>query len=206
MLPSAEELVIRYQRALTPVAGRRRGTRRRRIKELLRLLWERLEPLVRALAVRFRYCARAAHMDVDDLVSEAWLKIVRVLPRFDPGRGTKLKTWLWHVLTNYFIQVAREHHPESRGDMDELAAGDRGTSADSEVTRLTVHEVLDGLLLGDLQRERKLRAFKLYWLQGYTLADIAAKEHPPVVISTVAGWLTQVRAAFRVALAASERA
>lgn len=63
------------------------------------------------LKVLNRYSASYGHADLNDLVSEVWLALLREdrhkLRRFDPERGYKLSSWLGLIATNCTIDQLR---------------------------------------------------------------------------------------------------
>jgi DNA-directed RNA polymerase specialized sigma24 family protein len=170
----------------------RAGRHGDRVRELEGELWRRLERgLVRPLARSFRAWVRGAGLDSDDLVQLAFLRLEECLRPYDPARGVPLRCWLRTLLSRYFIALGRRRGPRAPG------AGPGGVCAgspDREALRLGVREVLAAILPADCRRERKVSVFWRYWVEGYTMAELAALEG--VAASTVARWLLQVRAAF----------
>ncbi|MCB9554560.1 MAG: sigma-70 family RNA polymerase sigma factor [Deltaproteobacteria bacterium] len=64
--------------------------------------------------VLHRYGVRLAAEDVDDLVAEVWVALLRddcaKLRRFDPERGTRLSSWVGLIATNTTIDYLRVNH------------------------------------------------------------------------------------------------
>lgn len=62
---------------------------------------------------------------VPDLAQEALIKVVRGLPRFDPGGPAKLSTWVLTIATRVCIDVLRCHEENVEERIDGIAAGER---------------------------------------------------------------------------------
>jgi RNA polymerase sigma factor (sigma-70 family) len=197
-----EELAASIQQELAAAAAARERCdekeakqHERRALELKHELWARLEPRVRLLAGRFAHYAKRAGMEVDDFVQEAYIKFDTVVLRYNPNRGAKVWTWLEKVLTNLFIQLGRGQREEPREDVGELTTLGEGESFDRELRRARILQVIDSLLPDDPNRERKILVFKLYWIEGWTIPELAQRFG--VAVGTIHKWLKQVEDAFR---------
>jgi RNA polymerase sigma factor (sigma-70 family) len=177
-----EELVTLISAA--EVAGQDRS-----VNELRLALWQQLEPQLRALVRGFVRYVRGACLDEDDLMQEAYLKFHRVLSRYDPERGVRLRSWLKTVLTHLFIQFGRRRVELARVALENVAVA--AASADLGEELAWVERVLATLLPDDPQRVRKLAVFKQHVFEERTFESLARQEH--VAISTVYRWVQSIK-------------
>lgn len=71
-------------------------------------------PLLRTWAVRLQ----AIGPDVDELVQEVLLVLVRAMPEFEYEPGGRFRGWLWTITKNKRRELLRRHREEKRVDLD----------------------------------------------------------------------------------------
>ena len=79
--------------------------------EALAALYRRYERPLHAFLVRY-----TGGRDVDDLVQESWLRVVRAVDRFDPAR--RFSTWLFQIALNLARDWRRRPPPEAADPAD----------------------------------------------------------------------------------------
>jgi RNA polymerase sigma factor (sigma-70 family) len=172
-----------------------RATRhQRRARALERRLWALLGDRVRGLARAFACYARRAGLEVEDLQAEAYLRFREVIPRWQPRRGSGVWPFLRRVLANHFIHLGRRRREEPCADLAGVPARTRAGQADLEeadAVAVAEQELLEGALRG---RPELLEAFKLYWVEDWTIPALAQRYG--VAWSTMHSRLRKVREAF----------
>jgi RNA polymerase sigma-70 factor, ECF subfamily len=138
--------------------------------------------------------------DAEDLVQETFARAIGAADRFTAG--TNLKAWLFRILRNAFLDVARRrrrlpaHDPLDPDETEARTEGALRGDAELEMLRAVVGEEIEAAL-GALSEEG--RTVVLLDLEGFTEAEIAA------VIGcaqgTVKSRLSRARGALRRALA-----
>jgi len=187
-VPTAEQLVRDIQRAM---AG---GDPARDLKEQL---WNGCLDVVGRLASRY---TRSATLSREDLITDGYVKFEQVLQTFDPEAGVPFRGYLSTCVDRHFLDRAsrRQEQTVSAGFVDPpdgtAAAADR--LLDQEVAE-QVEAVLLTLLPGDPQRRRKIMAFRLRHLQGWTVEEIRRWLKVDRA-NTVSQWIHRVRRAFAV--------
>src|SRR5262245_54816070 len=81
----------------------------------------------------WRLLAGRSRHRVEDLTQETFVRVLRALPRFEPGGAASLSTWILTIATRMTLNELRR--PEPAGLEHEPAGGER-TDADSERKRL----------------------------------------------------------------------
>jgi RNA polymerase sigma factor (sigma-70 family) len=161
-------------------------------------LWNACRGVVAALAARY---TRHAPDLREDLLSEGYLKFEQALATFDPNRGVPFRGFLSRCVARHFHDRARKKcerfsdRPPERGAEDDPLV----RLGEQEQAR-RVSEALDGLLPGDPRRHRKLRAFRLRHVEGWSLKAIR-EELGAATTNAVAQWVYRVRQALRKELA-----
>jgi RNA polymerase sigma-70 factor (ECF subfamily) len=98
-----------------------------------RSLYDRYESAV------YRFIARyTGDRDVDDLVQETWVRVVRHAGRFDPSR--RFTTWLFQIAVNLCRDWHRRQRPtEAVGEVPAAADGAATREAVIDARRLLAH-------------------------------------------------------------------
>lgn len=150
-------------------------------KNALITLFHRYAFLVRAIA--FRIVRDEA--EADDLVQEAFLFIQRKASTFDPSKGTARS---WIVNLAYKRAIDRRRYLNTRHFYTSLGIDDSALQlADDRASVAQRDEALDAILAKD-KLEKTLAALSesqrdtlhLYFFEGYTLGEIAAKLDQPL--------------------------
>lgn len=151
-----------------------------------------LDELIERYADRLRAFVRRvanSESEADDLVQDAWLRVLRALPGLrDPAR---LRAWLFGIAHRVIIDRLRSRYAEpAHATVDELV-----DNADLQAAHLRHDQVERGLaVLAPPERE----AVVLFYLEQLSLAEIA--EVATVPVGTVKSRLHRARAQIRVAL------
>jgi len=110
--------------------------------------------------------------DAEDLVQETYLKAYRAYDRFEAG--TNLKAWMYHILTNTFINTYRkkQRRPvESEFDADDIYLYHRlGGSQGVALNRSAEDELLD--LLGESEVKEAVEGLAEHYRLPVLLADV----------------------------------
>jgi RNA polymerase sigma factor (sigma-70 family) len=177
----------------------RQARHRQRGLALFDTLWLLVvDTLVMPLAERFRFTARQAGLEPEDLAQESYFKCREAITGFDPERGVRLSTWLHCVLTNFFIQVCRKKHlPPLPGGL-ETQAPDPEPGEDPLWLRAELQRLAGQVLAQDPQGKEKALAFLLYHLHGWKFQRLGKRFG--VAVSTVWKWVRQAQHAFASAL------
>lgn len=145
-------------------------------KDALITLFRRYASLVRAVA--FRILRDEA--EADDLVQDVFLFIQRKANTFDPSKGTA-RSWIVNIA--YERAIDRRRYLNTRHFYTSLGIDDSAIQiVDQRTSVAKVDEALDAALakeglekaltqLSEGQRE----TLRLYFFEGYTLAEIASK-------------------------------
>ena len=105
--------------------------------EALAALYRRYERPLHAFLVRY-----TGGRDVDDLVQESWLRIVRAADRFDPAR--RFSTWLFQIAVNLCRDWHRSPPPEPH-DPDTLAGDGAPDAIAPRDAAIDAHRLLAAL-------------------------------------------------------------
>ena len=185
-MPNAEQLVNDIQRAM---AG---GDPARDLKERL---WNSCLDVVNRLASRY---TRSASSSREDFMGEGYLKFEQALQTFDPEAGVPFRGYLSTCVDRHFNDRVRKRREQTVRDLAEPA----DESANPGESRLLCEEVADQveavllkLLPEDRRRQRKIMAFRLRHLEGWTVEEIRRflrVDRP----NTVSQWIHRVRKAF----------
>jgi RNA polymerase sigma factor (sigma-70 family) len=137
--------------------------------EQLKKLFEVLLPRLRYMVLSSRH--RGAHLDVDDLVQEAYFHIFSNIRKYDSKRGDFL-AWCQAVTRNVIVDRARRELVERRVkipiDIDEVDV-EKYRESKREQENVDLRRVLDeavGTLPPDQRRVLQLR------LEGMTVKEI----------------------------------
>lgn len=151
-----------------------------------------LDELIERYADRLRAFVRRvanSESEADDLVQDAWLRVLRGLPGLrEPAR---LRAWLFGIAHRVIIDRLRSRYAEpAHAPVDELV-----DDADLQAAHLHHDQVERGLaVLAPPERE----AVVLFYLEQLSLAEIA--EVATVPVGTVKSRLHRARAQIRAAL------
>jgi RNA polymerase sigma-70 factor (ECF subfamily) len=104
--------------------------------------WRRLDDLYRPLLRAWMARAGVAASDVDDLVQEVLLVVVRKISGFERRGKGAFRTWLRTILANRMGDYFRrqKYLPTATGDSDFLRRLDELESPDSALSQLWDHE------------------------------------------------------------------
>ncbi len=128
--------------------------------------------------------------DADDAYQEVWEKVLKALPRFDPGGSASIRTWIVTITHRHLVD--RHRRRQVRGEIVPL-------------TGLAAHQEAPGVALDRGRRQARLeralrtlpepqrRVVVLHHVQGLSLQDIAATER--VAVGTLKSRLHRGRAA-----------
>jgi RNA polymerase sigma-70 factor (ECF subfamily) len=72
---------------------------------------ERYQPMVHAMVWRMAWAGGASR--VDDLVQDVLVRVLRGLPRFDPGGPARLSTWILTIATRVVLNDRRKVEPKT---------------------------------------------------------------------------------------------
>jgi RNA polymerase sigma factor (sigma-70 family) len=196
-MPTAEQMVREIRKAsidggLPACDARQRAS----IQELKVQLWTLCLDMVGGLAAR--YTRNAPHLR-DDFISDAYLKFEHVVQTFDPDQGVPFRGFLSCCVERHFHDKVRKRSEQCTCEVDDLP--DAGPAIDArlrdEEIAGRVEAVLVTLLPRDRQRERKIMAFRLRHLEGWTVEQIrdwlGVKNG-----NTVSQWIHRVGKAFAV--------
>ena len=133
--------------------------------------------------------------DAEDLVQETYARALRAAAQFEPG--TNLKAWLFRILRNTWLSVARRRRIDpTTGGLDTVAPAvePRAGRQDAELDRLRK------LVAEDIERaltrlSEEARTIVLLDLEGLSEAEVAAVVGCPV--GTVKSRLSRARQALR---------
>ena len=143
-----------------------------------------------ALALLFRRYARVVHTvsyrvvrdscEADDLVQDVFLRVHRDCAMFDTSKGTA-RSWILQVA--YHCAISRRRYLTSRHFYTGLELDDAANQlVDSRMSTGQVEDSIDGRFgSGRLQRvfeelsENQRRTLKLFFVEGYTLDEIATE-------------------------------
>jgi RNA polymerase sigma factor (sigma-70 family) len=179
-LTTDEQLALAIGREMTAAAeagqnGDDRTARRHRRQGglLAERLLSRLEPVVHRVCSALLRLTRRAGLELDDLKQEAYLALLKALPRYVPGRGRSLAAFVRAVLTFRFIGLSRRHQPEFKGDCSGFPQRGSREDAEHQALRTELRDVLEGVLPGVSNRTLKLRLFRDYYFEDRTLQEVA---------------------------------
>ena len=146
--------------------------------------WENLCELYRPLIVGWLRRQSVPHGEVDDLVQEIFLAVVRGLPSFShSGRSGAFRSWLRAIAFNYSCDYWKSPARRTDAPRDDAAVAALGLleDPDSPLNRYWNEEhdryVLRSLLeLAELEFEpTTLRAFRRVALEGASVSEAAAE-------------------------------
>jgi len=116
--------------------------------------------------------------DIEDITQDIFVKVYRALPQFDPGRGTKLQSWIFTFVKNYCFDVLKRKRLrtvplETQGENGHNLPVPSSLPGPSEqlASRETQEAIAKAVDL--LPREQRL-AFVLREYEGLPYADIAS--------------------------------
>ena len=185
-MPNAEQLVNDIQRAM---AG---GDPARDLKERL---WDSCLDVVNRLASRY---TRSASSSREDFMGEGYLKFEQALQTFDPEAGVPFRGYLSTCVDRHFNDRVSKRREQTVSDLAEPAddsADPAGSRLLGEEVAEQVQAVLLGLLPDDRRRQRKIMAFRLRHLEGWTVEEIRRFLREGRA-NTVSQWIHRVRKAF----------
>ena len=143
--------------------------------------WRRLDDLYRPLLRAWMARAGVAASDVDDLVQEVLLVVVRKISGFERRGQGAFRTWLRTILANrvgdYFSK--QKHLPTATGDSDFLRRLDELESSDSALSRQWDREHDEHVAAALMQRVQgdfapvTWQAFRRYVLEGEPAGRVA---------------------------------
>jgi RNA polymerase sigma factor (sigma-70 family) len=139
---------------------------------------------------------------VDDVAQEAFMRVCRGLPRFEPGGSARLMTWILTVTTRACLNALRDgKRADSRRDTreppDAAGPGDPEQTAVERERRRRVEAAM-GALPEDMRAVLVLRAY-----HDFDYDEIAAALG--IELGTVKSRLGRARVALRAALGDEER-
>jgi RNA polymerase sigma-70 factor (ECF subfamily) len=106
--------------------------------------------------------------DAEDVVQETFLRALRALPGFRPGRAS-VRTWLFRIAVNTSLNWRRDHRSTAPWEETEPMEGAAADSPEAIVLRrLQMQEALSELL----PRQRVVLLLQV--LEGWSVAEIAA--------------------------------
>jgi RNA polymerase sigma-70 factor (ECF subfamily) len=134
---------------------------------------------------------------VDDLAQEAFIRVCRGLPRFEPGGSARLSTWILTIATRTCLNALRDGRraPVTEPE-EEVAAGDPEQAVAEREERRRVEAAM-AALPEDMRAVLVLRAY-----HDFDYDEIAAALS--LEVGTVKSRLGRARAALRGALADEE--
>lgn len=149
-------------------------------------LIERYQGPVHALVWRL-LAGRARHR-VEDLTQETFVRVLRALPRFDPGGAASLTTWILTIATRMTLNELRR--PEPAG-LEREPVSDARADVDAERARLGAAIASGVAALPDAQRA-VLVLREYHDLDYAEIADVLELD-----VGTVKSRLSRARAALR---------
>jgi RNA polymerase sigma-70 factor (ECF subfamily) len=137
------------------------------------------DPLLR----RFAHACRVPPADLNDCLQEVWADLVRKLPafRYDPGRG-RFESWLWAFVHGEAADLLRRRArrlTECLDSQEGASLGGRDADPATDYERQCQQEAVRHVL--DRLRNQvpacSYQAFSMRWVEGRTVAEIAAALH-----------------------------
>jgi RNA polymerase sigma-70 factor (ECF subfamily) len=165
--------------------------------EACRALVRRYEVLVFAMLGRM-LTPRGLSGLVDDLAQEAFLRVFRALPDFDPRGSAKLSTWILCITSRLAINELKRRRPPVEPISPDLVAS---SAADGTLTRARQRDAI-ARALGELSAEQQA-AFVLHQFHGFDDAAVAAALG--IEVGAVKSRLHRARTRLRAALAEVDR-
>jgi len=161
-----------------------------------RALWARLEPRVRLFnQARFQNLARAAEVEIGDLLTEAYFVYLEAIKHFDESRRRSFWAYYSSGLVNHYIDLTkRNRHFKFKADLDKAeksAPNHDGPRGEVEVQMIIEAAVAAGVK----DRALKVMLYKLNALDGWTLNELSLSFGRPV--STVHSWVEEVKEAVK---------
>jgi RNA polymerase sigma-70 factor, ECF subfamily len=151
-------------------------------------LIERYQRPVHSLIWRL-LAGRARHR-VEDLTQETFVRVLRALPKFDPGGPASLSTWILTIATRMTLNELRR--PESAGLEDEPVS-DGVASADVAAERARLGAAIARGVAGLPDAQRAVLVLREYHDLDYAeIADVLELD-----VGTVKSRLSRARAALR---------
>jgi RNA polymerase sigma factor (sigma-70 family) len=190
-VPTAEEKVRDIQQAM--VEGEPTS-----IRNLKEELWTSCLDVVSNLAAR--YTRKSPHLR-EDFINEGYLKFEQIVPTFDPDRGVPFRGYLCGCVQRHFQDKVRKRTEQLTDSVDDLPAADQDVDAGlrHEEIAARIDEVLNRLLPRDKQRQRKIMAFRLRHLEGWSVEQIRAwLNDEKTSANTISQWIHRVGKAFSV--------
>jgi RNA polymerase sigma factor (sigma-70 family) len=168
----------------------------RLVCELKGQLWATCKGLVAGLATKFT--PHQPHLR-EDFTHEGYLEFEQVLGSYDPNRRVPFRGYLALCISRRFLDLVRRRGERHVGNPEGLAPP-MGEEVGAYLGRRELGErvraTLAGLLPNDPNRARKLMAFQLRHLEGWSLEEVRAwlsvRER-----ATVSQWVHRVLVAFQ---------
>jgi RNA polymerase sigma-70 factor (ECF subfamily) len=165
-----------------------------------RRAFDRLVVVKRERVVRTAYQVTGDLEDARDVAQSVFLRLWRVLPRFDPGQ--RFDTWLYRITVNAAIDLLRTRGP--KGMLQPLpedpsvleAESDAGLDADAALDLQDVQRAFSHLAARLSPKQRA--AFVLREIEGLETAEVA--RILDVTESTVRNHILQARRTLRAGL------
>jgi RNA polymerase sigma factor (sigma-70 family) len=171
-MQTAEQMVREIRQAMTegerPSCG---APERASVQDLKVQLWTLCLDMVGGLAARY---TRNAPQLRDDFIHDAYVKFEHVVQTFDPDQGVPFRGFLSCCVERHFHDKVRKRTEHYTSDVEDLPASGPAIDAglrDEEIAS-RVEAVLAVLLPRDRQRERKIMAFRLRHLEGWSVEEI----------------------------------
>lgn len=153
--------------------------------------WRRLvvcyQPLIHALV--WRMCGAGRRAQVDDLVQDTHIRVLRALPGFDPRGAARLSTWIITIATRVVLNDARRVRPEAGSDALSAPAG----GPPDVLARARLGAVIAAAVAALPDDQRATLVLREYF--DLDLSTIAASLE--VEVGTVKSRLSRARAALR---------
>jgi len=134
-------------------------------------LWVLCVDVVDRLAARY---TRFQPQQREDYFSEGYLKFEQTLSSFEPERGVPFRAYLRLCVSNHYQDLKRKRGGRSVQfpvDLPDEEVDFLARLRNEEIVG-QVEEVLGSLLPRDRQRQRKIMAFRLRMLEGWTPEQI----------------------------------
>jgi RNA polymerase sigma factor (sigma-70 family) len=190
-VPTAEQMVRDIQQAM--VEGERTS-----IRNLKEELWTSCLDVVCTLAAR--YTRNTPHLR-EDFINEGYIKFEQIVPTFDPERGVPFRGYLSGCVQRHFHDKVRKRTEQLIDEADHFPADSPDIDAGLRQAEIAgrINEVLNNLLPRDKQRQRKIMAFRLRHLEGWSVEQIRAwLSDEKTNANTISQWIHRVGKAFAV--------
>jgi RNA polymerase sigma-70 factor, ECF subfamily len=143
--------------------------------------WQRLDDLYRPLLRAWMARAGVLASDVDDLVQEVLLVVLRRISEFERRREGSFRAWLRSILANKLTDYIRgqKYQPTATGDSDFLRRLDELESPESALSKLWDREHDEHVVRKLLERVQgdfapaTWQAFRRHVMEGEPAAQVA---------------------------------